>query len=121
VSACGASLAAKKLSVQSGRAVLRLRGTGHGSCSGKLRLRVKLELGHHRTMLKTIGTAVFSLSAGRTVSVKVKLNAAGRRKLRADGGHINASLLIVKSSPVPARSHTASVKLTRVVAHKKKS
>ena len=58
-------------------AVLKLVGTGAGSCSGKLRLRVRLRLAHQRFGLKTIGTAVFSISAGRRVSVSVKLNARG--------------------------------------------
>lgn len=110
--ACGASLISKKIAVQPNRrALFRLLGTGAGSCSGKLRLRVKLKLGHRRFALKTIGTASFSISAGRRVTVSVKLNAAGQALLKADHGRLNASLLLVKQSPTPFASHTASVRL----------
>lgn len=110
--ACGASLISKKIAVQPNRrALFRLLGTGAGSCSGKLRLRVKLKLGHRRFALKTIGTASFSISAGRRVTVSVKLNAAGQALLKADRGRLNASLLLVKQSPTPFASHTASVRL----------
>jgi hypothetical protein len=109
---CGASLLSKKISVQRHKlAVFKLVGTGLGRCSGKLRLRVRLKLSHHRFMLKTIGTAVFTISAGRRVSVSVKLNRAGRALLRAHHGRLNASLLLVKSSPLPSLARTASVRL----------
>ncbi len=109
---CGASLLSKKISVQRNRlAVFKLVGTGLGSCSGKLRLRVRLKLSHHRFILKTIGTAVFSISVGRRVSVSVKLNRAGRALLRANHGRLNASLLLVKSLPLPSLARTASVRL----------
>ncbi|MGP0103482.1 MAG: FG-GAP repeat protein [Solirubrobacteraceae bacterium] len=110
--ACGASLISKKIAVQPNhRALFRLLGTGAGKCGGKLRLRVKIKLAHRRFKLKTIGTAVFSISAGKRVSVSVKLNAAGRALLKAGHGRLNASLLLVKQSPVPFVSHTASVRL----------
>jgi hypothetical protein len=109
---CGASLISKKIGVVHDKlALFRLVGTGAGSCSGKLRLRVRVKLGHGRFLLKTIGTAVFSISSGRRVSVSVKLNRAGRALLRADHGHLNASVLLVKSSPLPSLARTASVRL----------
>jgi hypothetical protein len=112
--ACGASLLSKKIAVGlHSRAVFKLVGTGAGKCSGKLRLRVKLKLGGGRFKLKTIGTAVFSISSGRRVSVSVKLNAAGRALLAAGHGGLNASVLLVKQSPTPYVSHTASVRLAR--------
>jgi hypothetical protein len=112
---CGASLRSKKIAVQahghSSRALFKLLGTGTGKCSGKLRLRVKLKLAGKRFKLKTIGTAVFSISAGQRVSVLVKLNAAGRALLKARHGRLNASLLLVKSLPTPLLARTASVRL----------
>ncbi len=112
--ACGASLIGKKIAVQPNhRALFRLLGTGAGKCSGKLRLRVKLKLAHKRYKLKTIGTAIFSIYAGKRVTVSVKLNAAGRALLKAGHGRLNASLLLVKQSPTPFVSHTASVRLAR--------
>jgi trimeric autotransporter adhesin len=120
VHACGVSLLSKKIVVQShSRALFKLRGAGVGSCRGKLRLRVKLELSDHRTTLKTIGTAVFAIGSGKTVSVKVKLNSAGRRVLSAGHGHLNGSVLIVKSLPLPQQARIASVKLSRAVVKKR--
>ncbi len=121
-SQCAASLISKRIGVHvHGVALFRLLGTGGGSCRGKLRLRVKLRVGHGQVLLKTIGTAVFSISSGRRIDVKVKLNATGRRVLTADGGKLNGSLLIVRSSPVPVQGRTASVRLTRHTLGKPKS
>ncbi len=112
--ACGASLIGKQIAVQpNNRALFGLLGTGAGKCSGKLRLRVKIKLAHKRLELKTIGTAVFSISAGERVTVSVELNAAGRALLAAGHGRLNASLLLVKQAPVPFVSRTASVRLAR--------
>ena len=113
-SVCGASLLSKHIAVQPhNRALFKLVGTGAGRCAGKLRLRVKIKLAGGRFKLKTIGTAVFSIAAGKRVSVIVKLNAAGRALLDAGRGGLNASLLLVKQSPTPFGSHTASVRLAR--------
>jgi hypothetical protein len=113
-SVCGASLLSKHIAVQPhNRALFKLVGTGAGKCAGKLRLRVKIKLGGGRFKLKTIGTAVFSIAAGKRVSVIVKLNAAGRALLSSGHGGLNASLLLVKQSPKPFVSRTASVRLAR--------
>jgi len=113
-SVCGASLLSKHIAVQPhSRALFKLAGTGAGRCAGKLRLRIKIKLAGGRFKLKTIGTAVFSIAAGKRVSVIVKLNAAGRALLNKGHGGLNASLLLVKQSPKPFVSHTASVRLAR--------
>jgi hypothetical protein len=112
--ACGASVLSKKIAVQANnRALFKLLGTGAGKCSGKLRLNVKIKLAHKRFKLKTIGTAIFSIYAGKRVTVSVKLNAAGRALMKAGHGRLNASLLLVKQAPVPFVSRTASVRLAR--------
>jgi len=111
VQGCGATLMSKKIVVQQSKlALFKLLGTGSGSCSGKLRLRVKLKLGH-KLVLKTIGTAVFSISTGRRVTVKVTLTRIGRGVLIAHHGKLNANLLIVKSLPLPALAQIAGVHL----------
>jgi hypothetical protein len=113
-SVCGASLLSKHIAVQPhNSALFKLLGTGAGRCAGKLRLRVKIKLAGGRFKLKTIGTAVFSIASGKRVSVIVKLNAAGRALLNAGHGALNASLLLVRQSPKPFVSHTASVRLAR--------
>lgn len=110
---CGAVLLTKKLGVVRARAIVKLRGAGVGRCAGKLRLRVKLRGKGRKVTLKTIGTALFAVSPGRTTLVSIKLNAAGRARLAAGHGHLNASLLLVKSSPAPLQARTASVRLAR--------
>ncbi len=118
---CGLALRSKTVAVLShARALFRLLGTGVGRCSGKLRLRVRTKLANRRMGTKTIGTAVFSVLAGDRISVKLHLNAAGRVMLAHGRGRLNASLLIVRSSPTPLLSHTASVrlKLQRAAKHK---
>ena len=79
---------------------LQALGTGLGRCSGKLRLRVRTKLANRRMGTKTIGTAVFSVLAGNRISIKLHLNAAGRAMLAPGRGRLNASLLIVRSSPI---------------------
>ncbi len=110
---CGVSLLAKRIRVLGGRASVRLRGAGVGRCAGKLRLRVKVRAAHGKFTLKTIATGTFTLVPGQTVVVRMKLNAAGRGRFSAGHGHLNASLLLVRSSPAPLLARTASVSLAR--------
>jgi hypothetical protein len=110
---CGVALLAKRITVLGGRASVRLHGTGVGRCAGKLRLRVKARTAHGHSTLKTIATGTFTLTPGRTVVLRMKLNAAGRRRFSAGHGHLNASLLLVRSSPSPLLARAASVSLSR--------
>jgi hypothetical protein len=110
--ACAASLLAKTIAVSHGKlAAFKLVGIGAGSCRGTLRLRARRVLAHHRVLLETIGTATFTVAAGERVTVHVRLTRAGRALLRAHHGHLDASLLIVRSTPAPAQARTASVRL----------
>jgi hypothetical protein len=111
-SACGASLLSKQIAVENNdHALFKLLGTGTGKCAGKLRLRVEIKLANKHLKLKTIGVAVFSIASGKRVSVSVKLNAVGRALLKSGHGRLTGNLLLVKQSPVPFISHTASVRL----------
>ena len=110
---CGVSLLSKSIAVQApARASVRLRVSGGGRCVGKLRLRVTRRI-HKKFRIKTIGTAVFSITAGRTALVKVKLNRAGRRMLATHRGRLSATLLLVRQSPTPLLAQSARVRLTR--------
>lgn len=117
--ACGASLVGKRFSINGrhDRALVKLRGTGAGKCAGKLTLRIKVAqakiAGKKTIKLRSIGTADFAILAGQTRVVSIKLNAVGRRLLRAGRGHLNASLSILKSTPLPAQARNASVRLTQ--------
>jgi hypothetical protein len=114
-SSCSVSLRSKRIAVQApGRAALRLLVGGAGRCTGKLRLRVKVALGHHRSILRTIGTAVFSIPAGRGAVIRMKLNAFGRALLSRRHGRLNASILITRTTPAPLLARSSSVRLVRV-------
>ncbi|HEY4897974.1 MAG TPA: IPT/TIG domain-containing protein [Solirubrobacteraceae bacterium] len=118
-SLCTVTLRSKHIAVQAPtRAALRLVVTGAGRCAGKLRLRVKLRRTHHRFVLRTIGTAVFSVPAGRGAVVKMNLNVFGRRLLARGHGRLNASVLITRVTPAPQLAKSASVRLARVKTRK---
>jgi hypothetical protein len=107
-------LASTNVAIQrDGTALVKLYCKGSASCGGKLTLSAqatsKAKGKRKRTI--TIGTAGFSVSAGETATVKVKLNAAGRRLLGAAHGHLNAHLAIVQSTPGPTQTQTKSVHL----------
>jgi IPT/TIG domain len=111
---CGASLLSKKISVQRNyRALFKLVGAGAGSCSGKLRLQVRMKVSKRHYRTRTIGSAGFSIAASKRVTIRIKLNGLGRALLASRHGRLGASLVIVRSKPSPTRAHTASVRLTR--------
>jgi hypothetical protein len=111
---CGASLLSKKISVQRNyRALFKLVGAGAGSCSGKLRLQVRMKVSKRHYRTRTIGSAGFSIAASKRVTIRIKLNGLGRALLASRHGRLSASLVIVRSKPSPTRAHTASVRLTR--------
>ncbi len=118
------SLAGSTITVQgTGAAAIKLACTGTGTCSGKLTLTAKrtTKKGKKKhTKTQTIGTATFSISAGKTATIKIALNAIGRALLSAAHGHLNATLTILKSSPPPAATQTASVHLALQKATKTK-
>jgi hypothetical protein len=64
----------------------------------------------------TIGTAGFSVSAGKTATVKIKLNAAGRAQLGVGHGRLTASLAIVEQE---GSTQTKTVHLIQQKAHGK--
>ena len=113
-SGCTVSLLSRSVTVLAhGRAVFRLRASGTGRCAGKLRLNLTRRIARHTLRVKTIGTAVFAIDAGHIATIKLKLNAAGRRALGAHRGRLSASLLLVRQSPKPFAAQTARVRLTR--------
>jgi hypothetical protein len=102
-----------------GVATVKLTCTGTGTCRGKLTLtgKTKGKGKKKRSKLTTIGTASFSIPAGRTVTVKLTLNAGGRALLGADHGRLNATLTTLKYSPTPSQTHSANVQLVQQKAH----
>ena len=53
---------------------------------------------------ETIGTVSFSIPAGATKPLRVKLNAVGSTLLRSAHGHLSAYLKVVKESPGPSKT-----------------
>jgi hypothetical protein len=112
--ACQVSLKRKHLAVTAfTTAALRLLRTGTGACKGTVTLRYRVKGKGKHFELKTIGAAGFSISPGKSEVVKIKLNKAGRALFRKDRGKLNASLAIVRATPVPVLGRTASVRLSR--------
>jgi hypothetical protein len=92
--------------------IVKLTCTGAGgACGGELTLTVQSKGGSHRrgshrrsshrrsSKRVTIGTAGFSIAAGKTTTVELVLNAAGRRLIEADRGHPSARLTIAQREP----------------------
>jgi hypothetical protein len=105
ISGGGVSLRSVGLAVLSmGWAKAKLLCTAPGGCHGKLVLLVKSHVkakGRKRsaTHALTIATTNFTLSGGALKTIKLKLDAAGRALLRADHGHLAATLEIVALAP----------------------
>jgi hypothetical protein len=98
-----------------GEATVELACTATGPCRGKLTLTVKTRTAGKRKHSKatTIGAAGFSIPAGKSTTVKIQLDPAGRTLLNADHGRLSASLTILKSSPAPVQTHSEDVRLVR--------
>ena len=74
-------------------ALVKLACTGTGTCAGKLSLTGKVPLGKGKrakakSKTETIGTAGFSVPPGKTASVSIALNGAGRVLLSVAHGHL---------------------------------
>jgi hypothetical protein len=113
----GLSLDGVTIDVQSNHdATVKLTCTGIVTCSGKLKLTAigtsrKGKRKHTKT--ETLGTAIFSITADRATIIKLALNGTGRNLLSAAHGHLNATLAILKTSPVPTNTQTQRVYLER--------
>jgi hypothetical protein len=116
------SLAASVIRFQSnGRGSVKLSCTGTAACAGKLTLTVKGKAKKgKKAKAETIGTAAFSIPAGKSGVVTITLTAAGRLLLKAGHGRLSASLTIVKSSPSPTSTERESVQLVQKKATKGK-
>jgi hypothetical protein len=117
------SLDGSSIPVQSGgAAAVKLACTGTATCGGKLTLTAETKgktttkgkgKGKKQARSETIGTAGFSIPAGKTATVELTLNAAGKALLKGAHGKLSATLTIVKSSPSPSKTQSASVHLAQ--------
>lgn len=108
------SLDGSAIAVQTnGQATVKLTCVGAGVCGGKLTLIAKSTAKKGKKVkTETVGTAAFSVSAGKTTTVKLALNATGRALLVAARGRLSARLTILQLEPEPAQPQTKTVSLT---------
>jgi IPT/TIG domain/FG-GAP repeat len=117
---CAVALHSRGVAVAArSRAIVKLGSLGvafSGVCKGKLEILVKVKLktkkGHkQRFGARNVGSASFSVLAGKSVAVTVKLNRAGRKLLGAHHGRLSAKLVILQAIPGPPSTHSAIVHL----------
>ena len=109
-------LARVRIITMKGEATVELTCTGTVACSGRLTLRVKARTRKGRKVRSattTIAIVDFSVPAGKTTDVRVKLDARGRALLRTDRGRVNATLAVLQLSPAPSQTFTEKVQLVR--------
>jgi hypothetical protein len=120
-----ASLIGSSVTVPPGgrQALIRIACKGTATCSGKLTVTIKMTTKKGKRKqgkTVTIGTAGFSVAAGKTATIKLTLNASGRAALSAAHGRLTASLTISKTSPSPSTKQTVTVHLVQQKAKKHK-
>ena len=115
------SLDGSNLGVQGGVATVKLSCIGAATCVGEVTLtaRSKPKRGK-KAKTETIGTASFSIPAGETKPIKVKLNGTGLALLRTAHGNLGAAIKIAKSLPSPSNDETQSVHLKQQKSAQKK-
>ena len=104
-------------------ALIKLTCTGTATYRGKLTLTAKSAGKKGKNgKPKKIGTAAFSIPAGKTKTktIKLTLSRTGRAFLSAAHGHLSASLTILKTFPTPSTSQSHRVHLVQQKAKKRK-
>ncbi len=110
----GVVLVGRRVPVRDGRARVVLRCTAPVACHGRLTLRLALETrarAARRSRTVTIATAGFTIPPGRTATVKLRLDTAGRLRLHAARGRLGANLAVRVLAPDPPRTRVYTVKL----------
>jgi hypothetical protein len=123
-SAATASSVGTRITTNDGEATVELACKGTGTCSGKLMLNIKTRSKGKRRRSKTvtIGTAAFSIPAGKTAAIRLMLDTRARALLGGpDHRRLSATLTVLESSPPPSQTHTESVQLVQQKASKRSS
>jgi hypothetical protein len=116
------SLDDTSVTVKGAVGAVRLTCTGEATCSGKLTLTAKTTKGHGKkkhSTIQTIGTASFTVAAGKTTTVQLELNRNGRKLLTSGHGRLIARLDIAKGSPAPPEAQIKTVHLSESKPAKK--
>jgi hypothetical protein len=118
---CEVSLAGTQIRVQSGgMAAVKLACRGTGTCRGELKVTSTIAKGKGKKTGSTttiIGTAAFSMVSGKTATVTVKLNVAGRALLKKDRGRLDSTLTILESFVGSTSTLRESVRLVLQKTH----
>jgi hypothetical protein len=104
-----------------GEAAVKLACRGTVTCRGKVTLAVNSTITgdtKKHSKMETIGTGTFSIPAGKAATIKIAIRSLrrallGRTLLRGHGQRLRASLTILKSSPLPAKTQNVNVYLVR--------
>lgn len=116
---------AKTAKVKGGKALLKLTCPGPGDCTGNLKLTARQVIKpkkkgkkvHKRSRTVTIGKNKFSVHAGTTATVKVKLNGAGKSLFAQSHGKLKATL---SGTHITKTTVTLKGKAPKKKHHKKK-
>jgi Trypsin len=105
------------ITTASGSVTIKLECEGEQSCSGQLALEaqqsVKEKHGKKASHRVAIGHADFSIAAGQTIDVKLRLGDVGLALLRAAHGKLLANLRIAQTSP--GETETKKVRLVETI------
>jgi hypothetical protein len=102
----------------SGEAAVKLTCSDVSPCMGTLTLTAtatatatagKGKMRHDKT--ESIGTASFSIAAGKDATIRITLDKTGRARLNAAHGRLNATLTILRTSPPPNKTQSQHVHL----------
>jgi streptogramin lyase len=112
---CSVSLHSRRLTEKNNVVTLKLIPTGSAAtCSGRLTFTVKTTIKKRKKKISRmvqIATRTFSVRAGKTATLTLKLNARGRALLKAHRGHLNVRLTILRSAPAPSTAKTTNVSI----------
>jgi hypothetical protein len=104
------------IEVLSGReAAVKLTCSDVATCAGKLTLAVsEANKGKgRRAKTDSIGTASFSIAAGDGATIELTIDKTGHALLTAARGHLNATLTIIRTAPLPSKTQTQRVHLAQ--------
>jgi uncharacterized repeat protein (TIGR01451 family) len=114
------TLLSSTITVSSRRvATVRLLCAGAAECTGRLTL-AATSTAEHATARSPrryeLGTGDFAIAPGKTRTISLPLDSAGRALLRAAHGHRRATLSILTLSPAPRRTQLVSIRLDELPA-----
>jgi hypothetical protein len=97
-----------------GKAAVKLTCSDVLTCTGKLTITApttarKGKARHEKT--ESLGTASFSIAAGKEATINMPLTKGGLARLSAAHGHLNATLTISRTSPSPHKTQSEHIHL----------